>query len=155
MGGIARGSLELEPVDARELLQHAARRQRLLRGDDAQIDVNVDADVRLVADRHLVGVALTNLLDNAFRYGRPPVTLTADTRGSAVTIRVNDDGPGFPTEFMERAFDPFTRVDSARTSRGTGIGLAIVQDVMRAHHGQASIEPDSSIVLTFPLDVAE
>ncbi len=151
LGGIARGSLEIERIPARELLENAVRRQRLLRGEDAQLRVEVEPGVQIVADRHLVGMALTNLLDNAFRYGAPPVTLTAHADEHAVTIRVRDCGPGFPSEFIEHAFDPFTRVDSARTSRGTGIGLAIVLDIMRAHQGHASIDSDSSIALVFPV----
>ena len=50
---------------------------------------------------------------------------------------MDDEGPGFPPGFAERAFDRFSRADEARSRRGTGLGLAIVAVIARAHGGEA------------------
>ena len=50
-------------------------------------------------------------------------------------LHVEDRGPGFPPEFLDRAFERFSRADSARTGGGTGLGLAIVEAIARAHRG--------------------
>ena len=52
-------------------------------------------------------------------------------------IHVEDRGPGFPPEFLDRAFERFSRADQARGGDGTGLGLAIVEAIARAHKGTA------------------
>lgn len=81
-----------------------------------------------------------NLLDNALRYaptGSPiTVTLSAPAPPAGAVLHVLDRGPGFPPEFLTRAFDRFSRADSARThGAGTGLGLAIVASLVGAHGG--------------------
>lgn len=85
--------------------------------------------------------ALTNLIDNALKYGRRArVDLDADAQ--AVTVAVHDDGPGIPEEHWEAVFLPFHRLDRSR-SRGTGgsgLGLAIVRSVADIHQGHVELE---------------
>ena len=83
--------------------------------------------------------AVGSVLDNALRYGagEVSVSLTA-TRNDMVEIRVRDHGPGFPPDFLPRAFERFSRPDSGRTDGGSGLGLAIVRTVAAAHGGEAS-----------------
>ncbi|ROU00121.1 ATP-binding protein [Histidinibacterium lentulum] len=81
--------------------------------------------------------ALDNLLGNAVRYGTRAV-VTVRTTPRAVTIIVEDDGPGIPPEARDQAVRPFVRLDPARNQdrgSGVGLGLAIVSDVARAHGG--------------------
>jgi two-component system osmolarity sensor histidine kinase EnvZ len=81
--------------------------------------------------------ALDNLLGNATRYGTRAVVSVRITP-KAVTIAVEDDGPGIPPEAREQAVRPFVRLDPARNQdrgSGVGLGLAIVADVARAHGG--------------------
>ena len=85
---------------------------------------------------------ITNLLTNASRYARTRVDVLIETEGPgrAVFVRVNDDGPGFPEEFLPHAFDRFARGDTARTraGAGTGIGLAIVKALVEAQGGSVT-----------------
>jgi two-component system OmpR family sensor kinase len=81
--------------------------------------------------------ALTNLVDNAIRHGAGEITVRAGERGGGVEIHVEDRGPGFPPAFIDRAFERFSRADSARGGNGTGLGLAIVEAIARAHRGSA------------------
>ena len=79
---------------------------------------------------------LTNLLDNAIRYGKR-ATLKAEEGAHLVTIRVLDEGPGIPEQELEHAFEPFFRGESSRSREtgGTGLGLGIARNIARAHGG--------------------
>jgi two-component system OmpR family sensor kinase len=101
------------------------------------IDVDADDRVELVADRLRTEQALGNLVENALRHGRGRVRLVARRRNGRVELHVRDQGPGFPPEFLDCAFDRFTRADPSRQGPGAGLGLAIVDVIARAHGGSA------------------
>ncbi|MBA3304722.1 MAG: sensor histidine kinase [Thermoleophilaceae bacterium] len=63
--------------------------------------------------------------------------LSASARDGTVDLRVCDAGEGFPAEFLDHAFERFTRADEARGRGGAGLGLAIVDAIARAHGGRA------------------
>ena len=85
--------------------------------------------------------ALANLINNAMAYGGSAhVTLLLPERGvepPMLTIEVADDGPGIPTDQLDRVFEPFTRLESSRNREtgGTGLGLSIARNIFRAHGG--------------------
>jgi signal transduction histidine kinase len=83
---------------------------------------------------------LTNLLDNAVRYGKR-ATLRAEESAERLTIRVLDEGPGIPDAELERAFEPFYRGESSRNraTGGTGLGLGIARNIARAHGGDLEL----------------
>ncbi len=91
--------------------------------------------VTIEADRALLERALTNLVDNALSHGRGEVRVSARRTDGRVELHVRDRGAGFPPEFIDRAFERFSRADAARSGGGAGLGLAIVEAVARAHHG--------------------
>jgi len=77
---------------------------------------------------------LSNLIDNALRYGGTPVDVSARSEGASVVIEVGDRGPGIPPEQVDRLKRPFTRGDPARSgASGAGLGLAIVERIARLH----------------------
>ena len=82
------------------------------------------------------GNGLTNLIDNACRYG-DTVSVAAERSDHTITITIDDDGPGIPEEQREEAFQPFVRLDSSRDPNrgGGGLGLTIALDVARSHGG--------------------
>jgi two-component system OmpR family sensor kinase len=77
------------------------------------------------------------MVDNALRYGSGRISLSAAEAEAEVEIHVVDQGAGFPPEFLDRAFERFSRASSARRDGGSGLGLAIVRTVARAHGGEA------------------
>ncbi|MCX7140628.1 MAG: ATP-binding protein [Proteobacteria bacterium] len=79
---------------------------------------------------------LTNLLDNAIRYGNR-ATIKVEDAKDLLTIRVLDYGPGIPEEELEQAFEPFFRGEASRNREtgGTGLGLGIARNIARAHGG--------------------
>jgi two-component system osmolarity sensor histidine kinase EnvZ len=77
---------------------------------------------------------LSNLIDNALRYGGTPVDVSARSEGRSVVIEVADRGPGIPPDQVDRLKRPFTRGDPARSgASGAGLGLAIVERIARLH----------------------
>jgi two-component system osmolarity sensor histidine kinase EnvZ len=89
--------------------------------------------------------AITNLVNNGILYGGNVVVAMTEIAG-AIQITVDDDGPGIPEEEREEVFKPFYRLDSARSpdTAGSGLGLTIARDVIRAHGGELIIE-DSTL----------
>jgi heavy metal sensor kinase len=81
--------------------------------------------------------ALTNLIENAIEHGAGEITLSTAESGGELEIHVSDRGSGFPPEFLDRAFERFSRADPARGGDGTGLGLAIVEAIAKAHRGSA------------------
>ena len=79
---------------------------------------------------------LTNLVDNAIRYGGRATVRVEDT-AERLTIRVLDNGPGIPDEELEQVFEPFFRGEASRSrdTGGTGLGLGIARNIARAHGG--------------------
>ena len=93
--------------------------------------------MELEADPARIEQALANLVDNALLHGQGTVALTARAVNGCVELHVSDEGPGFPPDFLPRAFERFTRADEARSRGGTGLGLAIAAAVAGAHGGSA------------------
>lgn len=93
--------------------------------------------LRVTADPERLRQALGNMVDNAFRHGQGTVRLSAHASNGHVELHVRDDGPGFPPDFLDAAFERFTRADEGRGRGGTGLGLAIVDAIATAHRGKA------------------
>jgi len=123
--------LRLGRVAASELLEAAAAPG----GRGGPIDVRIDGEPSLEADRLQVERALANLVDNALRHGGGTVELAAERDDDRVRLAVRDEGEGFPDGFAAVAFERFTRADAARGRGGAGLGLAIVAAIARAHGG--------------------
>jgi two-component system osmolarity sensor histidine kinase EnvZ len=149
----AAGGEPAAPTDLAALTREIAARYRetghaLTEGIVAVPEVTV----RPMAVRRLV----TNLIDNAFRYGEQDVRLHLAPAGRAVVVEVLDRGPGIPSDEVERLKQPFTRLETARSGKGgSGLGLAIVDRIARMHGGSLDLVPREGGGLiarvTFPL----
>ncbi len=84
---------------------------------------------------------LSNIIDNAARYGEVGIRVVADRIRHRLRIEVDDKGPGIDPDHLERVFEPFTRLDAARSSDtgGLGLGLAIARSCIRAHGGDVTL----------------
>jgi two-component system osmolarity sensor histidine kinase EnvZ len=99
------------------------------------LELNVPPDLTLKLRASAVKRAITNLVDNARRHATH-VVLAAAAQGRSVLVTVDDDGPGIPAERRESVFRPF----ESGTSGGTGLGLTIARDIVRAHGGEIVLE---------------
>ena len=115
------------------------------------------AAVEVRGDRALLQQAIANLLDNAIKFSPPGgvVRLAAATAAGRVTISVVDDGPGMPPADLARATERFFRGETARSTPGSGLGLALVQAVVQLHGGELRLRDNAPglaarIVLPLP-----
>ncbi|GIL40100.1 sensor histidine kinase [Roseiterribacter gracilis] len=97
---------------------------------------------------------LTNLVDNAVKYGERARVLLSD-QGAQIVVTVEDDGPGIPVDQRERVFAAFTRLESSRSREtgGMGLGLAVSRSIARAHGGDVHIADSARgarFVVTLP-----
>jgi two-component system sensor histidine kinase KdpD len=104
---------------------------------DGVLSARVSPTLPLVRfDFDLIEAALTNLVDNALRYGHPPVQVTAQECADEIWISVQDAGPGVPEPDRARLFTRF----SSTTSKGIGLGLAVCKGLIEAHGGRVWAE---------------
>lgn len=130
---------ETRAVPLRSLLQQAIESC----AEPAAVMLDAPADVVIEVKEAALLRALDNLLSNALRHGKPPVTLRARTRDRALTIDVRDAGIGLSPEAAGELIRPFARGNAARAGEGTGLGLAIVDQVAKAHRGEVDFEQDA------------
>jgi signal transduction histidine kinase len=140
--------------------------------EEAGVSLSVEAPSKLTAhgNRELVGQALANLVDNALKYAKPcqtaegsadapcAVQVSARANGAGYAeVSVADHGPGIPTADRERVLERFVRLEASRTRPGFGLGLSLVNAVMRLHGGSLKLEdnhPGLRATLSFPPAVA-
>jgi two-component system phosphate regulon sensor histidine kinase PhoR len=100
--------------------------------------------VTLRADVRKLTLAVSNLLDNAIKYGKEGgrITLAGRADEGACLLEVADDGPGIPSEHLPRIFERFYRVDQGRSRDlgGTGLGLSIAKHIVESHRGTIRVE---------------
>jgi len=135
----------LEPMDAGALVAQVAEQFRAeLPARDRLVVTGSDGAARVVADREALARAVWNLLDNAAKYSpeTAPIQLEVAAGERQVRISVRDHGPGIPVSEQKAIFTKFYRGTVARTSgvKGTGIGLATVLYIARAHHGDVQLD---------------
>ena len=147
-------STPLQPADLNAMIESLIEPHRL-RGVDIRYDSPgpLRASVRGLPLRR----AISNLIDNALRYAEgSPIDVRLWREGSDVCIEIADRGPGIPPEEVERVRRPFTRLEAARSdTKGAGLGLAIIDRVMRSHDGRLDLLPREGgglrAVLTLPV----
>jgi two-component system, OmpR family, osmolarity sensor histidine kinase EnvZ len=128
---VALGGLAAEAVANAERAHRAGDRIKLGQVDDLTIAVR----------RHALMRCLTNLIDNALKYGGH-AEVSVKRGGRRVEIAVDDDGPGIPEGRREEAFRPFHRLDEGRNLQvgGVGLGLTIARDIARSHGGDIHLQ---------------
>jgi|SRR5579883_641656 len=143
---------DLEWVDASALAQEIAHR---LKRDEPERDVQwqIEPGIMVYADQSLLRQALEQLLQNAWKFSRDrtPACIEIGTSGPArQELFVRDNGVGFNPKYSNNLFIPFKRLHHHTEFAGTGMGLSIVQEIMRRHHGTvvAASAPGSGATFT-------
>lgn len=136
--------LDTGPLDLAEVAADAARSVGA-RAEQAGLVVDVKLEPVVVnGDAGRVHQVVVNLLSNAVKYTPPGgrITLTTARDGHLARMEVSDTGPGIPEEELPHVFDRFWRGVAGATSSGSGIGLAVVAELVRAHHGQVHVSSE-------------
>jgi signal transduction histidine kinase len=147
-----------EPLDLDHLVYDEA--QLLRERTDRIVDTREITACRIIGDPALLARAVRNLLDNGARHARTRVTITVGTTGQLAELTIADDGPGIPASERNRVLERFTRLDDARArdTGGVGLGLAIVDDIVRIHEGRLAIAdnaPGTRVTMTLPTHISE
>ncbi len=105
-----------------------------------QLEVRCESDARIFCDQTRMGIALSNLLDNALKFTPPGgmIEVSGVQRGQTAVIQVKDSGVGIPSEDLPHIFDRFYR--GRATGNGSGLGLSIVHSIIQAHSGKVDVE---------------
>jgi len=147
-------ALRHDDVDIDDLLQAEASRLRSI--GSLRVVTHIET-CRTVGDRAALARVIRNLVDNAARYASGTVWLDCHPESGNVVISVADDGPGIPVRDRTRIFERFVRLDPsrARFSGGSGLGLCIVDEIVRSHHGTVAVgdapQGGALFTLTLPL----
>ena len=159
-------TLTLKPVDLNQIISSVVALIKP-KADDHQIDleVNIAADLPFVqADEEKLSWVISQLLDNAIKFTKPAgkarlLVLKDATNNSLVTVTVTDTGIGIPPERIKEIFEAFHQLDSSATRRygGTGLGLALVQQIIEAHGSVIDVqsETEKGTKITFPLLISK
>ncbi len=158
-----RKQYEFEPTDLRTLV---ATTVKLLEPYAAERGVKLEtfnlqpstSDIELVVDGRALQQALVNLIDNAIKHSPKDetVTVTLASAADGVRLSVADHGPGIPAAEQEKIFERFYRRGSElrRETQGIGIGLSLVQHIVKAHGGRVTVQSDVGQGSRFTIELA-
>ncbi|VTU13541.1 Sensor protein KdpD [Variovorax sp. SRS16] len=157
--GIAGGAVNLrrEWQSVEEVVGAAIRAARPALGD-MPVRTDLPAELPLVEfDAVLIERVLVNLLENAAKYGRPPVVVGARVTPKTLVLTVRDHGPGLPPSMQgheQLLFEKFTRGQAESATPGVGLGLAICKAVVNAHGGEIAatnaVDGGAEFAVTLP-----
>jgi len=147
--------IEKNIFPARPAIEKIASYYRTI-AEERGISITNEGDGDVYADPLLFDRALSNLLDNALRFtpNRGNITITSQSKNGRTELAVKDSGCGIAPRHLSRIFDRFYRVDSSRSSKGTGLGLALVKSITDLHGGSATATSElncgTTVTLIFP-----
>jgi signal transduction histidine kinase len=150
--------LPREAVDLDDLAFEEGHRLRSI--TSKRVDTSGVNAARVQGDADALRRVLRNLGENAARHASSRVAISLDTRGGDVVLTVDDDGPGIPESERARVLQRFVRLDEARSrdDGGSGLGLSIVDEVVRAHGGTIAVSRaplgGARVQLTFQVAVS-
>lgn len=148
-------------LDAAELYEPVAE------DADVKLITDIDKDIKINGNRELIGQTLTNLIDNAIKYSSGDVKSRDDaniwvrlkSEDDKIVLSVSDNGPGIPKDKYDEVTKRFVRLDKSRNKPGTGLGLSLVDAVIRMHGGELELSatddqkedlPGLTVSLKFP-----
>jgi two-component system, OmpR family, sensor histidine kinase KdpD len=116
-----------------------------MRGGGQELVIRIEKQpLEVLSDPEMLGLAIIQLLDNAFCYSPPDahITVTAGFEARSAVVRVANPGPPIPTQEQTRIFDRFYRGSAGRETAGTGLGLYVARKIVLAHGGSLDLDND-------------
>lgn len=144
-----------ETLDFSELAEDICSDMALLKTNNILLTHEIAPDITICGNRNLLSRLIANLISNAYRYGRENGEIRVSLRsGEEIMLTVEDNGTGIAPENLEKIFERFYREESARSSEGTGLGLAMVKDIAAYHGGRVEVSSEtgkgSKFIVYFP-----
>lgn len=146
--------LSMTEEDFSELVFIICEEQEAVLPETCRLETTISPEIMLEMDYTLMIRVLSNLIDNGIKYGKEGGTLTVSLteEEDTVLLAVSDDGIGIAQEHLERIFSRFYQVDGARTvdrSESMGLGLSMVEQIVKLHHGSIEVESEVGVGTTF------
>lgn len=146
-------NLSFTVIDLSRTISSACRDHRETAGKNIVLTEAVQPDIKIGADPVLITRMFVNLLQNAYKYGKENghIDVSLKETGTGIILTVADDGIGIEPEELPKIWNRFYRVDkSRRFVRGTGLGLAMVQQIVKVHGGRVEVssEPGKGSIFT-------
>jgi signal transduction histidine kinase/CheY-like chemotaxis protein len=129
-------------VDLRSIISDITTGLKLAETSRVELSSDLPSELPEVeGDPEMLGQVVTNLLDNALRYARTRVVISAALEGGEVRVDVVDDGPGIPEDKVGALFNKFVQINrtAGRGYKGTGLGLAICKEILSLHGGRIEV----------------
>ncbi|ADH98998.1 sensor histidine kinase [Salisediminibacterium selenitireducens] len=133
------------PMPLAQLVEDVCERMNLIaEKDDVTVNLELDYGIIIEGDESRLEQVISNLIENAIRYGKQgkQIDVSLEQADGKAVLRVRDYGAGMPPETLTRLTERFYRVDRTRSKQlgGTGLGLTIVNEIVKKHDGQLSFE---------------
>ena len=124
---------------------------------DRKFDVTMQVAGNVMGDPVLLGIALTNLIHNAFKYSsqqtEPRLKILAGPLESTYQIKIQDNGIGIDPDHKDQLFHPFVRLQTARQFNGEGLGLTTVKKIIERHGGTVRLDSPEGVGTTATIDL--
>lgn len=130
-----------ESVDLSELTASVCRDMVLIQEQGIRLSYQVEEGIQITGNRQLLSRLLSNLITNAYRYGKENghIEVCLKACEGRILLSVIDDGIGIPADQIELIFQRFYQVNAAHASKGTGLGLAMVRQIAHFHGGEITV----------------
>ena len=136
------GRYNKEDINLSELVTSVCADMSLIKENDISLQYDVNENICINGNRELLTRLITNLVSNAYRYGKQNgniwVSLAETEEG--ISLSVKDDGIGIDAASQEKIFKRFYQADNSRNVEGTGLGLSMVQEIAAFHGGDVTVE---------------
>ncbi len=150
---LSRNSFDKLEINLSNLLIQIAEDMSKLKKKDIDLSYDIKEDVKLSANKDLLYRMLTNIISNAYNYGKEQgyIKLRLYTDEENAYVEVEDDGIGISEDDKKHIFERFYRADSSHTGEGTGLGLAMSMEIARWHGGDIEITSELGQGTTFKI----
>lgn len=146
-----------EDVDLSKLVSDLCEDMALIGERGIRLEHTEEAQLHFYGNRELLSRLLTNLISNAYRYGKENghIWVHLKAEEGEIVLSVTDDGIGIPEAEQEKIFQRFYQVDSSRTDAGIGLGLSMAREIARFHGGTLTVNSgDGKTVFTLRLPLS-
>ena len=137
-----RDSICMVKLDFSSLCASVCEDLRLIREKNIALSWQLEEHVLVMGNRELLQRLLANLIANAYRYGKEHGHIQVDLKQehAEVLLSVTDDGRGIAKDQLAHIWQRFYQADASRSNQGSGLGLAMVQEIAQLHHGYMKVE---------------